>query len=131
MKIVYHCNCHSTNFVRTKRLKLAKDKRKLRTFWGWEVETQKITLTVIYIPFEILLRKRWPGKSILLQFSWGHNQTPKVASNIRELENCAGFTACTSNRENYQVHELFPWLTDKNVSWKIRHSKNILRLKIF
>ena len=41
----------STNFVRTKRQKLVKYKRRLRKFWGCEVQTQKITVTIIYIYF--------------------------------------------------------------------------------
>ena len=46
------------NFVRTKRLNLVKKSRsKLRIFRGWEVQTQKITITIIYISLKNLLTK--------------------------------------------------------------------------
>ena len=46
------------NFVRTKRLNLVKkSKSKLRIFRGWEVQTQKITITIIYISLKNLLTK--------------------------------------------------------------------------
>ena len=45
----------STTFARTKRLHLVKNETKLRKFSGWEVPTQKITVTVIYISFKNLL----------------------------------------------------------------------------
>ena len=61
---------------------------------------------------------------MLPQFSRGHIQTPKVASN---------YLAITASAKHVQVTEnyckLFSPLTVKNVSWKKRHNKNILRLK--
>ena len=46
------------NFARTKRLNLVKKSRsKLRIFRGWEVQTQKITITIIYISLKNLLTK--------------------------------------------------------------------------
>ena len=46
------------NSVRTKRLNLVKKSRsKLRIFRGWEVQTQKITITIIYISLKNLLTK--------------------------------------------------------------------------
>ena len=46
------------NFVRPKRLNLVKRSRsKLRIFRGWEVQTQKITITIIYISLKNLLTK--------------------------------------------------------------------------
>ena len=41
----------STNFVKTKRLKIAKNKRKLRTFSGWAVQAQKNIITSVYNSF--------------------------------------------------------------------------------
>ena len=37
------------------KLKLVKNKSKLRKLWGLEVSTQKMTLTIVYIPFENML----------------------------------------------------------------------------
>ena len=47
-----------TNSVRTNRLKLVKNKNKLRKRSGLEVQTKKITLTIIYIPLKNMLTKR-------------------------------------------------------------------------
>ena len=41
-----------------------------------------MTVIIAYISFENMLTKKWPGIYILVEFSWGHNQTPKAASNI-------------------------------------------------
>ena len=47
-----------TNSVSTNRQTLVKNKSKLRKLSGLEVSTQKITLTIIHIPFENMLTKR-------------------------------------------------------------------------
>ena len=58
-------------------------------------------ITTIYIPFENLLTKKWPGIYMRL----------------------------VQVTENYQHQKLISPLTGKNVSWKLRHNKNILRLR--
>ena len=87
---------------------MVKIKSKLRTFWWREVQTQKSTLTIIYIPFENLLAKEWSGIYILLQFSWGHNQTQKVASKMHKYTH-------VQVTENYQGQQLLSPLTGKNI----------------
>ena len=57
-------------------------------------------ITIIYAPFENLLTKKCPGIYIRL----------------------------VQVTENHQRLKLFSPLTGKNVSWKLRHNKNILRL---
>ena len=42
----------------------------MRKCWGWEVQIQKITLVIIYIPFVSLLTKKWPVRYKLLQRPW-------------------------------------------------------------
>ena len=36
-----------------------KKEERIRTFWGWEVQKQKIKVTMIYISFKRLLTKEW------------------------------------------------------------------------
>ena len=38
----------------------------IRAFWGWDAQEQK---TMIYISFEYICTKKWPGMQILYQFS--------------------------------------------------------------
>ena len=73
----------SATFARTKRLHLVKNERRLWKFSRWEVPTQKITVTVIYISFKNLLTQTWPNMFILPQFSKFHNETKKFASNMQ------------------------------------------------
>ena len=42
---------------KTKRLTLVKNESKLRKFSGWEVQSQKITMAIIYVSFNYLLTK--------------------------------------------------------------------------
>ena len=83
IKAVYCFNCQCENFVRTKSLKFVYNKSKLGTFWSREVQTQKITLAITDISFENLLIKEWPDIYMLLQVSWGYNETLKVTSNMQ------------------------------------------------
>ena len=47
-----------TNFIRT-RLKLVENKSILRTLWDWEVQAQKIEITMIYVSFNNLRATEW------------------------------------------------------------------------
>ena len=58
-------------------------------------------ITIIYLPFENLLTKKSPVKRMRL----------------------------VQVTENYHRQKLLSPLTGKNVSWKLRYSKNILRLR--
>ena len=58
-------------------------------------------ITIIYAPFENLLTKKCPGIYIRL----------------------------VQVTKNHQRLKLFSPLTGKNVSWKLRHNKKILRLR--
>ena len=49
--------------IRNKR-----NNNKLRTFWGWKVQKQKIKITMIYISLNDLIAEEWPE---IRQFSWG------------------------------------------------------------
>ena len=52
-----------------------------------------------------------------------------VLSCVYHAKNCAFLAGYVQVTKNYQRQELFLPLTGKNVSWKIRHNKKILRLK--
>ena len=58
-------------------------------------------ITIIYVLFENLLTEKWPGIYIRL----------------------------VQVTENYHRQKLFSPLTRKNISWNLRHNKNILRLR--
>ena len=60
-------------------------------------------ITIIYVPFENLLTKKWPGIYIRL----------------------------VQVTENYQRQKLLSPLTGKNVSWKLRHNKKILSTSFY
>ena len=47
----------------------------IKKFPEWEV--------FLYVSFENFLTKKWPDIGLLVQFNWGHNQTPKVVSNMQ------------------------------------------------
>ena len=85
-----------TNSVRTSRQKLVKNRNKLWKLSGLEVSTQKITLTIIHIPFENMLTKRWPGIYILYYFILVEAiiRHQKLHLTCRELHSSC--TACTS-----------------------------------
>ena len=73
------------NFIRTTSSKLVKNKNILRTLWEGEVQTQKIAITMIYDFLENLFMKVWHNICIQHQFSWSHNQTPKIASDMQKI----------------------------------------------
>ena len=60
-------------------------------------------ITIIYVAFENLLTKKWPGICIRL----------------------------VQVTENYKRQNLLSPLTGKNVSWKLRHNKNILSTSFY
>ena len=72
----------------------------------------------IYISFNNILLKKWPGIYILPQFGGSHNQTPKVASNY--MPRTVGLL---HNMCRQVIYELFLPLTGKNISWKMRYTK--------
>ena len=49
-----------SNLMRMARLKLVKNKDKLRTFWGWELQKPKTIIPMIYISYKNLLTEEWP-----------------------------------------------------------------------
>ena len=51
----------STGFLRTKRLKVVRNNRKLRIFWRWEVQLHKITITRIYMT-------KWPNPHVIFLY---------------------------------------------------------------
>ena len=64
-KIVYRCNCqinytlfYKDKLWQNKQAEIAKNKNKLTKLSGLEVQTKKITLRIIQIPFENMLRKK-------------------------------------------------------------------------
>ena len=63
----------------------------------------KSFITITYVPFENLPTKKWPSIYIRL----------------------------VQVTENYQRQKLISPLTGKNVSWKLRHNKNILSTSFF
>ena len=102
IKTLYRCNCNSKNIVRTNKLaEISKKWEQIKNILKIGNSNIKNFTTIIYAPFENLLTKRCPGIYIRL----------------------------VQVTENHQRLKLFSPLTGKNVSWKLRHNKNILRLR--
>ena len=59
-------------------LKLVKNRNRLTIFSSWEVQKQKIKITMIYISFENLLTPEWPEDCLIhflgcdRMFHWGN-----------------------------------------------------------
>ena len=60
---------HYSKLCKKNEAEIGKKEDQIKNFWGWKVQIQKIKITSIYISFENLLTKEWPGhrqKSSLL-----------------------------------------------------------------
>ena len=125
----------TTNLVRKKRLNLVKNKSKLGNVSTWEVLKPKITITVIYISFKSLLTQKWPNVFILPQLVHPiirHQTLGLICRALSCKEPQSSCTPCTSYRKllaSEDYYYLFSPLTGKNISRKIRHNKNFMRLK--